>query len=572
MLIVFFPLAVFSQDRPQLKKKYYVNSEGKLYWQGQKPMYLFVSDNPEGKNFYRLKSEQHAEYTNPMYLDTEGVNFVRSNWAADSTGKQILPKFELLFEVYKDTNPPETTVELINSPAYKNPEKKQFYGKDLLFKSSAVDAYSGIQRVFYSLDNATFVPYKTEMNFDQDKEYDLKVYAADNVGNVEPIQMFNFRVDLNAPNTEYEVHNDRSGMIFSPRSYFTLASTDGTSGVNRMVYKIDDGKELPYAEKIDLSKVSDGDHKLTFYSVDNVKNREDNKVVDFYLDSTVPVVEANIVGDQYQNRGRVFVSTRTKVRLIASDNKSGVKIVKYNVDGGTDKTYYEPFTLDKSKGNHIVYFYASDKVNNKFSGKLEESNLSRTSLDIDMDAPEIEYDFTGETYFSRDTSFVTSSTDIALGASDAESGVKGIGYKINGGAGQDYTGPFKLPGEGYYKVDFYGTDNVNNRNTKEFFFVVDNTGPNIEHIFSMEPVGKIILDEKEGDPIPVYTKGAKLFLAATDAVVDTDKIFYSIDGAKELEYKAPVVISKLGLLTYKVRAIDKLGNQTETRTFEVFVK
>ena len=224
------------------------------------------------------------------------------------------------------------------------------------------------------------------------------------------------------------------------------------------------------------------------------------------------------------------MSTRTKVRLTATDNKAGIKIIKYDVDGGTEKTYYEPFILDKSRGNHVVNYYAIDKVNNKFSGSLEESNLSRTSLDIDMDAPEIDYNFTGDTYISRDTAFVTSDTDIKLTAKDADSGVKGIGYKINDGVGQNYDAPFKLPGEGFYKVDFYGTDNVNNRNTKDFFFVVDNTGPTIEHIFSMEPVGRIILDEKDGKPIPVYTKGSKLFLAATDAVVDTVKIFYSFDG------------------------------------------
>lgn len=113
---------------------------------------------------------------------------------------------------------------------------------------------------------------------------------------------------------------------------------------------------------------------------------------------------------------------------------------------------------------------------------------------------------------------------------------------------------------------------MNNRNTKDFFFVVDNTGPTIEHIFSMEPVGRIILDEKDGKPIPVYTKGSKLFLAATDAVVDTDKIFYSFDGGPEVEYKTPVVINKLGLRNYKVRAVDKLGNESVTDTFEIFVK
>ena len=119
-------------------------------------MYIFVADNPKGDNLYRLRSEQHEAYTNPMYLDTEGINFIRTNWAADSTGEQILPKFELLYEVYKDTNPPETIVELVNAPAYKDGNSKQFFGKELVFKSSATDAYSGVQSIFYSIDNKSF--------------------------------------------------------------------------------------------------------------------------------------------------------------------------------------------------------------------------------------------------------------------------------------------------------------------------------------------------------------------------------------------------------------------------------
>ena len=211
-------------------------------------------------------------------------------------------------------------------------------------------------------------------------------------------------------------------------------------------------------------------------------------------------------------------------------------------------------------------------MNNRFDGKLEEANLSRSSLDIDMDAPEISYEFKGSQYHSRDTAFVTSNSEIALSAIDGESGVKDLGYKINGGQGQIYDGPIKLEEEGHYTIDFYGTDQVNNRNTKTFFFVVDNTGPQIEHILSMEPVGKIMLDEKEGKPLNVYSKGVKLFLGATDKTVDTDKIFYSINESAEVEYTRPIKITAKGLVTYSVRAVDKLGNSTTLDPVEIFIK
>lgn len=572
LFLILCPLAAYSQQQPSVNEAYYISEDGKLYWHGKNPVYLFISETADGKNLHRLRSEIHAEYTNPMYLDTEGVNYIRSNWAADSTLKQIQPKFELLYEVYRDSEAPITTVSLVESPKYKNADGKQYYGKGLKFKSTAVDNQSGVQKTFYSVDNNNFLAFSGNQDMNQDKEYDVKIYSADNTGNVEPIQMYQFRVDLTSPVSEYTVHNDRSGMIFSPNTYIKLQSVDATSGLNRIGYKIDNGTEKIFAEQINLSQLADGPHTINYYGYDNVKNKEDDKTIEFYLDSTVPVVEATIVGDQYQNRGRVFVSTRTKVKLTAEDNKAGVKIIKYSIDGAEPETYYEPFIMDKTGGNHVITYYAVDKVNNRFDGKLEEANLSRSSLDIDMEAPEIKYEFTGNQYHSRDTAFVTSNSEIALAATDAASGVKDLGYKINGGTGQSYEGAIKLEEEGFYTIDFYGTDQVNNRNTKSFFFVVDNTGPRVEHILSMEPVGKIILDEKEGQPINVYSKGVKLFLAATDETVDTDQVFYTLNGAPEVEYTKPVKINTRGLVTYKMRATDKLGNTTVSDEVEIFVK
>ncbi len=572
LYVLLFPLVAYSQDKPKIEQQHYVSEDGKLYWYGKNPVYLFIADNPDGKGLHRLESQVHKDFTNPLWLDTEGINYIRTNWAADSTLKQILPKFELLFEVYRDSDAPVTTVSFKDASKYKNSEGKQFYGKGLKLVSSAADRQSGVQNTFMSLDNSNFAAFNGEVALSDDKEYDVKIYSADNTGNVEPIKMYQFRVDATSPKSEYVVRSDRSGMTFSPRTYIELQSVDVTSGVKKIGYTLDDGTERTFGTKISLTNLTDGEHVIKFFGYDNVNNKEEEQTINFYLDRTVPNVEATIVGDQYQNRGRVFVSTRTKVKLVATDNKAGVKTIKYSVDGAEPKTYYEPFALDKSKGTHVIKYFAIDKVNNRFDGKLEEANLSRSSLDIDMDAPEISYDFKGSQYHSRDTAFVTSNSEIALSAIDSESGVKDIGYKINGGQGQTYDGPIKLEEEGLYTIDFYGTDQVNNRNTKSFFFVVDNTGPEIEHILSMEPVGKIILDEKEGTPVNVYSKGVKLFLAATDKIVDTDRIFYSLDGAAEVEYTRPVKINKAGMVTYTVRAVDKLGNSTTLDPVEIFIK
>ena len=571
VILCFLCVNVIAQTQPDHTKKYYVAEDGKLYWQAQKPMFLFASEHPDGREAKRLESEATPEYTNPLYLDTEGINFIRTKWAVDQSNLDVVsPQTEILFEVYRDGNSPLTKVAFDAPNAFQG-EEKLFYGQDLVVSASAKDELSGVSEIFYSLNGSAYSPYSSNLSYTKDGEYSFRFYSLDNVGNAETPQGFDFVLDLTKPSSKYSVTGDKTSEILSPRTIIQLEGKDGSSGVENVYFQIDSGKAVTFEEKISLTDLSEGNHQLTYYSVDNVGNKENDRTYDFYLDRTAPEVVASVVGDQYQNRGRVFISTRTKVKLDAMDNKAGIKKVWYKIDDGEEVPYTTPFELPKTKGEHIIEFFATDKVNNNFRSLFDESASSRESLDIDIEAPEIEYDFAGVQFFSRDTAFITSKTDIALTADDNDSGVKAIGYKINGEKGQVYEGPFRLPEEGRYVIDFYGTDQVNNRNSKEFFFTVDNTGPQLEQILSMEPVGSIDLNDRD-TPLEVYSKGVKLYLAATDAIVDTDVIYYRINDGEEKKYTQPIIINTLGIVSYSIRALDKLGNESKSDVYEIFVK
>ncbi len=570
-LILCIHVTASAQVQPEHPRRYYVAEDGKLYWQAEKPVFLFISENPDGSEAKRLESESTPEHTNPLYLDTEGINYVRTKWAVDQTTKKpVSPQQEIVFEIYRDGTAPATTVNFSAPNAFQS-EDKIFYGNDLSISASAIDQLSGVASTFYSLNGNSFTNYNNVLTYSADGDYSFKFYSLDNVGNAETPQTFDFTLDLTSPVTRYTVTGDKTSEILSPRTIIQLEGEDGSSGMENIYFRIDSGRDQRFRESVALTDLAEGDHTLTYYSVDNVGNKESDRTYDFYMDRTSPEVIASVVGDQYQNRGRVFISVRTKVKLEASDNKAGIKKVWYKIDDGPEIPYKEPFELPKSKGKHIIEYYATDKVNNNFKSLFDESTSGRESLDIDVEAPEIDFSYAGDQFFSRDTAFITSKTDIGLSAVDNDAGVKAVGYKINGGKGQVYEGPFKLEEEGTYVVDFYGTDQVNNRNSKTFFFTVDNTGPAIEQILSMEPVGSISLND-EPQPLSVYSKGVKLYLAATDAVIDTDAIYYTINDGEEQRYTEPIEINSLGIVSYKVRATDKLGNTSNTDTFKIFVK
>ena len=53
----------------------YEDKEGRFFVNKALPVYLNFSTSPDGKeNAHQLKSKTSAEYTNPMYFDTEGLN------------------------------------------------------------------------------------------------------------------------------------------------------------------------------------------------------------------------------------------------------------------------------------------------------------------------------------------------------------------------------------------------------------------------------------------------------------------------------------------------------------------
>jgi hypothetical protein len=54
-----------------------------------------------------------------------------------------------------------------------------------------------------------------------------------------------------------------------------------------------------------------------------------------------------------------------------------------------------------------------------------------------------------------------------------------------------------------------------------------------------------------------------VFLSCTDALTGFDALFYSLNGAVEKRYAAPIGnFISAGIYTLKIRALDKLGNES----------
>ncbi len=575
-IIAIFSLMVsiaLAQNAPSVHQE-----SGRTYVNKALPIYMQFKTAPNGQA-YDLKSEQNASDANPMYLDTEGVNYIRSKWAVDpETGRPVVPQREVMMEIYCDGKAPRTSISLRGAPRYVS-GGITYFGKGLTMSLSSSDGVafdgsgvsktgvSGVKETSYTL-NGVKSAYNSGVAMNKEGAQKITYASSDMVGNQENDRSSNFTVDLTSPSTSMSKNGDQSGDIFSARSTFSLSPTDALSGVNFTSYSFDGGRKR-YGTNVSLASLSDGEHTFNWYSEDNVRNTENENTYKFYLDRIAPVTNIAIQGDLCE-KGYDYISERSKFNLSSTDNKSGVQSIEYSIDGGGYSTFNNALNLPNKNGLVTVRFRATDKVNNT-------SSISRKTYYLDNKAPSTSISYGSPQFFKQGELFITSNTPVRLSARDNASGVVKTVYKIDNGSESTYSSAYTVPNEGPHTLNFKSTDCVNNEEAfKTSKAHVDNTPPVIYHHFSIEEVGTQSVD---GKTVKVYPNYTRLYLGATDVKVGTDKIEYSINGEPFRYYSDPrtLDISELNkftseqVYTVKVKATDKLGNYSE-ETFQFAIE
>ena len=562
-----------AQEQLQHQKKMYVDENGRFYMNRHLPVYFFVSNDASGKDMHKLKSETSPQYSNPAYFDMDGYNTWRTPSQVDTvTKKVVLPKQDIKFEVYADGKAPFTTSKFIEAPRYYNPNGTIYYGVGLKVDLSAKDNVSGVEQIFYSINGAAFQKYTSPVAISTEGNFNFKYYSVDNVGNAEQTRSKEFIVDLTTPVTVQKVNGEITNDIISPKALIILTSDDNSSGVKNVYYYFDSNKPRLYTRPISLAYLKDGDHKLTFYAIDNVKNDEGAGNKDpkneykFYLDNSVPFASAEVEGDQYSGN-QLYISERSKIKLTSTDNKGGVNKIEYGINKSATDLYASPFAMPTRKGIHVVNFKATDNVMNKTPNH-------QYRVFMDNVKPATRMFISTPKFFNRDTLFIMKSTNISLTSTDYGSGVAKIEYAVDGDTYVEYS-KFNIEKDGYHMIKYRSIDKVNNmEDVKIQEVVVDNSAPEIYSFFSVNPIGE---ESKEGKKYSVYPTYARIFLAATDQYCGTEKLHYSINGGPLNSYLGAQnlaesnMLAKEGFYTIKIVAKDKLGNTNE-KVLEFFTR
>lgn len=567
LLLLLTVLGVNAQQQASVTQQSYTDSEGNLYWNKDKPVYLKISETPDGEG-QLLKSKKSAKYTNPLYLDTEGINYIRTRYAVDpETKKTISPAQEVLWEIYADGTAPKNTLSFDGAKRYRK-GNNTYFGKSLSASISSDDVLSGVANTYYSINGGAYSVYNQNVSFNKSGDFTIKYYSTDKVGNQATLKEERFIVDVDAPETIYNFNGIADGNIIGTSTKIYLTREDSSSGIARTYYKFDEEEFKTYQGRdIPFSYLEDGEHTIYFYSVDNVGNKEATGSFEFYFDKSAPIVAADVLGDRFIANDQIYFSGRTKLKLTAVDNKSGVKDVLYSVDSDEFNSYEDPFYLPSVSGVHVIKYYSLDNMSNQSEGqrsaRYEEFKHNVSKVYVDLTGPSLSYEYVGKSFTTRDTVFIAPSTKIKLKGSDAESGLQYISYSVDGLIEETkYAEPFTVDKTGLHNVEIFGYDNVNNRNIQKFSLVVDSTPPAIIVNYSSAPTAV-----KEG--LNVYPSFVIVFLAATDKEIGADKIYYKTNDASRKLYTGLIQNFKKGQrYDIEITTSDKLGNETtETISF-----
>jgi hypothetical protein len=188
-------------------------------------------------------------------------------------------------------------------------------------------------------------------------------HAADFLSPADLAALANFQIDTTPPTTTASVSGTQgtNGWYVSPAAV-TLSASDAGSGVAHTYYTVDGGAQQTYSGPITLT--TDGQHSLTYWSVDQAGNVEALNTLAVKIDTTPPTINgapttaANAYG---------WYNGPVTVEFTASDATSGLA------------SYTQPITLTSEGAGQSVTGTTTDNAGNTASATVSGINIDTTT-------------------------------------------------------------------------------------------------------------------------------------------------------------------------------------------------
>src|SRR5581483_4007016 len=239
-----------------------------------------------------------------------------------------------------------------------------WHASDVTVTLSATDGASGsgVKNVKYDVDGGALqtitgaggdVTIQAPASHANDGTHTITFYATDNAGNVEsPSNAVTVKIDTTKPSTSLTTSpaspDGDKGWFKQPSVDFALNASDG-------------GSPQTYSGSA-VTVSGQGDHTITFWSVDNAGNVEDVATTHVKLDDVKPSTSIAVSPLSPDGAHGWYVSTPS-FTLTASDATSGVASTSYGLDGGSAQAYAGAVPIPD--GQHTASYWSADNAGNE---------------------------------------------------------------------------------------------------------------------------------------------------------------------------------------------------------------
>lgn len=419
------------------------------------------------------------------------------------------------------------------------------YNNTAVINLTPKDLGSGVDRIAYRIDGGEWVDVDgatAQVTVPTHGLHSLEWWAMDAVGNGATTKTLLFEIfDTISPS-----HSGGPDSAYDDQASFSIhgEDNDGGSGIASVSYAFGESEPTVVAgDNADVFVGAIGSYTITFWTTDNDGNRSRPETRSFTVTDTI--------GPEVDYDGALwFDAPSATLDFDVKDfpGGSGVDYVIYSIDWGVWRTISEPVSLDLvGLGTYTVRVWAIDHAGNW--GTAWQKNVTLT----DATAPGTSDDA---------VSHYDDSASIAMSATDSNTGVDFIRYRLDGG---DWTTVYEGSASaatskyGTHTLEYYAQDEYGNASstvTREFF-VDDTVAP------------------KASDTIASpYSDTATFDLGGSDDNSGVHSVTYVIDSGSEVEVhgsSATVTLSSSGSYSITYWVTDEAGNPSRHITVTVLV-
>lgn len=369
---------------------------------------------------------------------------------------------------------------------------------------------------------------------------------------------FQVYADARAPQNNLKLtgapRSAQQGMVYYGKGLqATIEARDPMSGLAGIYLARNGGAFNTYKQSLGIGE--EKKHRLAYYAVDRVGNASEVSSSTFTVDLTAPSTEHRIQGTHLNN----ILAPSARLPLSSKDASAGVQRIRYQIDGGSERSYSGAFPLSGlADGEHTLTYYAVDHVDN---------TESKNSFDFYLDkvSPDVSITVKGDQY-QGNYLYVSPRTTYELSATDNKAGVKDIYYELSRQSGRNtYSSPFKLPQQrGLHRIDYYATDKVENTSTAR--------GKTV-YYDDKDPSTRISYGQPQffGKDTLYINKTTEVTLHRSDAHSGVAQTSYQLNKQNRQSYSAPFTIDTEGFYTVSFRSTDRVNNQETDKQSKVFV-